>query len=214
MKPNPEHTLLLDLGPAPSEVVVSPPVVDRREKAVRVLASAIALSLLLLTPARGQEASRLSSAVRRDDCEEVARLLRPRPGRFEAGKGKGGGAFLRAVESGDVALVQLFVDCGVDINRKSADGMTPLMVACRAGNFEIVKILNVPGIDINTKNSKGWTALHFAASSGCRQTAEFLMEKGADVNARTINNTTPLSIAVVKNRQGVADLIKAYGGLE
>ncbi len=164
--------------------------------------------------ARGQNVSEISRLVKKDDCGEVAQLIRLESRRAEAGKAGGSSALNRAVESGDVMLVKMFIDCGVDVNQKAADGTTPLMIAARSGNFEIVEMLNVPGIEINMKTRGGWTALHFAASSGCCQTVEFLMERGANVNARTRNGTTPLSIARVKNRQDAANLIKAYGGIE
>jgi len=82
------------------------------------------------------------------------------------------------------AAAQL-VEAGVDVNyqyplsKNYADGMTPLLYACKWNNFELVKMLIEHGANVHTKNKNGSAALSIARVNGNNQIADFLIEKGA-----------------------------------
>jgi len=82
------------------------------------------------------------------------------------------------------AVAQL-VEAGVDVNyqyplsKSYADGMTPLLYACKWNNFELVKLLVEYGANVHTKNKNGSTALSIARVNENNQIADFLIEKGA-----------------------------------
>ncbi|MCL1959560.1 MAG: ankyrin repeat domain-containing protein [Spirochaetes bacterium] len=77
------------------------------------------------------------------------------------------------------------IEAGIDVNyqyplsKSYADGMTPLLYACKWNNFELVKILVEHGANIQTKDKNGSTALSIARVNGNNQIVNFLLENGA-----------------------------------
>jgi len=82
-------------------------------------------------------------------------------------------------------LAAQLIQDGIDVNyqyplsKNYADGMTPLLYACKANNFELVKMLVEYGANVQTRNKNGGTALSIARVNGNNQIADFLIEKGA-----------------------------------
>ena len=58
------------------------------------------------------------------------------------------------------------------------------------------------------------TPLHLAAVNGNRDVAELLLASKADVNAKTNRGLTPLGLALDKDHQEVAELLRRHGGEE
>ena len=92
-------------------------------------------------------------------------------------------------------------------------------VAAAVGNIEAVKQHLAAGEDVNVKDEFGYTPLHNAAWIGHKEIAELLIAKGADVNAmnlsppgREIGGMTPLDMAILGNRNEIADLLRKHGG--
>jgi len=77
------------------------------------------------------------------------------------------------------------IEAGVDVNyqyplsKNYADGMTPLLYACKWNNFELVKMLVEYGANVHTRDKNGSAALAIARVNGNNQIADFLIEKGA-----------------------------------
>jgi ankyrin repeat protein len=108
----------------------------------------------------------------------------------------GATAFLRASQSGDVVLMRLLLEHGVDPKIATANGTTPLMVASGIGwvegvtnemgrkeNLEAVKLLLDLGADVNAVDGDGRTALHGAAHKGRNEVVQLLVEHGARLDA-------------------------------
>jgi hypothetical protein len=80
--------------------------------------------------------------------------------------------------------VQL-IEAGINVNyqyplsKSYADGMTPLLYACKWNNFELVKMLVDYGANVQTRDKNGNTALSMARANGNNQIANFLLENGA-----------------------------------
>lgn len=75
-------------------------------------------------------------------------------------------------KKGLVDEVLLCLKSAVDIDtrddprdRKSAQGFTALMYACKLSHLEIVKLLVDEGADVNIQDVKGNTALHLAVQN-------------------------------------------------
>ena len=86
----------------------------------------------------------------------------------------------------DEMIVDLLSIPGVDINKLSSDGNTPLLVALANKN----KILAVSyirlGADVNLRNTRGAAPLHWAASQGLGGPLKLLLDNGADKDALTL----------------------------
>lgn len=110
------------------------------------------------------------------------------------------GAIHDAVRSGDLEWVQRLIVQGADVNAKSSEGETPLIVAALAGQGEIASYLLQRGGDIDAKNSSGLTSLHAAAYAGHADIVTMLIFRGADINrADNRFGVTPLHLAAEEN---------------
>lgn len=88
-------------------------------------------------------------------------------------------ALFHAVTRGHVSVVQQLIKAGVNVNVRTTDGQTPLMMAAAKGYSDLAKVLLDGGADANVVDIKGSTALKIALESGYTRTAEILREGGA-----------------------------------
>lgn len=65
---------------------------------------------------------------------------------------------MRAVEKGDLELVELLLHNGADVNKASAYGISPLMIASRNNRQDLADILIRDGADFTAKDKWGRTA--------------------------------------------------------
>lgn len=107
-------------------------------------------------------------------------------------------------------MVKLLVDNGIDVERKSKDGLTAIAMAARAGSLDILKFLSSKaglennllnmaarsgkiqcvaflldsGIPINSVSDVGESALHAAVRSGNFDCVMLLVERGIDIDLK------------------------------
>jgi ankyrin repeat protein len=133
----------------------------------------------------------------------IDRLNQDGPAPQIAAKG-GLTALHHAARQGYVASAKVLLDAGANVNEKTGDGHTPLLVALINGQFDVAMELIKHGADVNIpSDSHGVTPLWAAVNAMWqprtrfpqpqemeRQTATYLdvmqalLDKGADVNAR------------------------------
>jgi uncharacterized protein len=114
----------------------------------------------------------------------------------------GATAFLRASQSGDVALMKLLLAHGADPKIDTVLHVTALQVAAGIGwvegityewspeqTLEAVKLLLDLGLDPNVQADTGRVALHGAAHKGATAVAQLLVDHGAKLNVRDYGNT-------------------------
>ena len=77
-----------------------------------------------------------------------------------------------------VAIVELLLDHGADLNATNARGFPPLLCAAKVGSKEIADILLFHGADVEQTDRHGRTALMIAASEGHVGVMEMLLSKG------------------------------------
>lgn len=82
-----------------------------------------------------------------------------------------------ACEIGDVAIVELLVEHGGDINALDADGFTPLQLAAIRGNMKVVKRLVELKADVNLTTVDGKDAVDYAKMNEEEGIEEFLKSK-------------------------------------
>jgi ankyrin repeat protein len=114
---------------------------------------------------------------------------------------EGATAFLRASQSGDVALMRLLLDHDADPKINTELGVTPLAAAAGIGwvegvtkerspeeTVEAVKLLLSLGIDPNFQANTGRVALHGAAHKGATEVVKLLVAAGARMDIRDFGN--------------------------
>ncbi len=104
---------------------------------------------------------------------------------------------------GNIALMDLFVSRGADVNRSNAFGEQALMHAAWRGHLEAAQWLLARGAQLNREPLQ-WSALHYAVFAGHGEIARTLMERGADINARSPNGSSVLMMAVYEGREELA----------
>lgn len=78
--------------------------------------------------------------------------------------------------------ISLLLDCGANIEMRSADGNTPLLFASWNGAIDSAKLLIERGANVNAKNNKGECALMCSNWHGDKEMVEILVENGADIS--------------------------------
>jgi ankyrin repeat protein len=114
----------------------------------------------------------------------------------------GATAFLRASQSGDIALMKLLLAHGADPKIDTVLHVTALQVAAGIGwvegityewspdaTLQAVKMLLDLGLDVNAQADTGRTALHGAAHKGRTDVIQALVDHGAKLDVRDYGNT-------------------------
>ena len=79
-----------------------------------------------------------------------------------------------------------------DVEIRTAEDESPLMMASLKGNLDLVRKLIDRGADVN---KPGWAPLHYAATNGHLKIMELLLDENAYIDAESPNGTTPLMMA-------------------
>ncbi len=148
-------------------------------------------------------------AIRLDDVRVIRNLLERgfdpatiEPERFDTG-------LIQAVRHKSTRVFHLLLSTpGVDINARSRNGDTALMVAALQSDTALALALIDKGAQINRP---GWTALHYAASSGNLEIIRHLLEQSAFIDAESPNRTTPLMMAARSGHRDAVALLLAEG---
>jgi ankyrin repeat protein len=111
---------------------------------------------------------------------------------------------------GDAVKSRMLIEHGADINVRTQQGQTPLMVAARRnGNADLVRLLLEKGADTKTP---GDTTLIPAAQSGDVDIMRLLIENGANVNCVSPRiGETPLYHAAASGNVAAVRLLVAKG---
>lgn len=111
-----------------------------------------------------------------------------------------------ACAQNDMALVELCMGYGVDVDPINNDNQTPLHQAAVNADMSVVKLLVELGAELNLSNGNGESPLMLVCRRGKADTARYLVEKRADPEAKTRLGDTPLQIA---QRLGHQDTVMA-----
>lgn len=118
---------------------------------------------------------------------------------------------MQAIQSGDVAAVEVVLAGDVDVNASTSTGTTPLISAAEYGQLEIVRSLLRRGAAIDTPRSDGFTALALAVFFGHGEVVRELLASGANAKAKGRSGTSLEMWALVRGFVDLADLLKSAG---
>ncbi|XP_054909252.1 kinase D-interacting substrate of 220 kDa B isoform X3 [Poeciliopsis prolifica] len=111
------------------------------------------------------------------------------------------------VEEDNLDAIITHLDKFRDVDCRSDNGQTPLMVAAELGSLEIVQELIRRGATIDLDDTDCWTALISAAKEGHLEVVRELLESGANLEHRDMGGWTALMWAAYKGRREVAQLL-------
>ena len=145
-----------------------------------------------------------------------------------------------AAFTGNLEMLKILLEAGLDVDDEYRDDTSPLMIAVMANNVNCVKYLIAAGADIgdrgksskhvmllarspacvqelmaggcmiNSKDTCGYTLLFFAARYGYLDLIRFLLDSGADTN-EDYRWCNPLVIAAMCNQVDVVKILVKYG---
>jgi ankyrin repeat protein len=107
-----------------------------------------------------------------------------------------------AADHGDVEVVRVLLEAGVDVDRSNSDKnemynvmRTALHYAAFRGHLEVCRLLLDWGAKVDSVGGGKSTALHIAAREGRLSVVKLLEERGADVRLKDGNGETAPPIA-------------------
>jgi ankyrin repeat protein len=108
---------------------------------------------------------------------------------------KGYTALHGAAYRGNVRCMQVLIGHGADVEARTLDGSTPIMIASEMGRLECLKVLIEARADVHAKNSFRRQAMYYASYKGRAECLKLLIHEGADVNAQDKYGYTPVIYA-------------------
>ncbi|ANW97077.1 hypothetical protein AXE80_12620 [Wenyingzhuangia fucanilytica] len=82
----------------------------------------------------------------------------------------------------DIAIIDFFINKGVDVNQKDNKGNTAFLNAAKGNNLLVLQKLAPLTKDINQQNKEGYAAITYATQRINLEVFELLKSKGANVN--------------------------------
>jgi uncharacterized protein len=132
------------------------------------------------------------TAIRQDDDKTVKALLsRGFDPNTRDPKGFHG-LFLAVREPAPKVAITLIDWPKTDVESRTAQDESPLMISALKGQFDLASRLIERGADVN---KPGWTPLHYAATNGHVAVIRLLLDKHAYIDAAAPSGTTPLMMA-------------------
>lgn len=146
-------------------------------------------------------------AINRDDSASVKLLLSQGFDPNTVGPSGLAGLFLAIKGPAPKVLEALLADPRLNVETRTAQDESPLMLAALAGMTEVCAQLIALNADVN---KPGWTPLHYAATTSQLATVRLLLDNYAYIDAESPNQTTPLMMAAkYGNAQTVQLLLEA-----
>ncbi|XP_062378149.1 kinase D-interacting substrate of 220 kDa B isoform X2 [Sardina pilchardus] len=115
------------------------------------------------------------------------------------------------VEEENLPAIKAHLDKFREVDGRSDNGQTPLMVAAEQGNLEIVQELIRRGANVNLDDVDCWTALISATKEGHIDVVKELLTNNANLENRDMGGWTALMWAAYKGRTEVARLLLEKG---
>ncbi|CAJ1077810.1 kinase D-interacting substrate of 220 kDa B isoform X4 [Xyrichtys novacula] len=115
------------------------------------------------------------------------------------------------VEEENLDALKAHLDRFKEVDGRSDNGQTPLMLAAEQGSLEIVQELIRRGANVNLDDVDCWSALISAAKEGHVDVVKELLENSAYIEHRDMGGWTALMWAAYKGRVDVVNLLLEHG---
>ncbi|KAK6295037.1 hypothetical protein J4Q44_G00342630 [Coregonus suidteri] len=115
------------------------------------------------------------------------------------------------VEEENLAALKAHLDKFKEVDGRSDNGQTPLMLASEQGSIEIVQELIRRGANVNLDDVDCWSALICAAKEGHVEVVKELLESSAYIEHRDMGGWTALMWAAYKGRVEVTKVLLDNG---
>ncbi|MEP0265149.1 ankyrin repeat domain-containing protein [Dokdonia sp.] len=109
---------------------------------------------------------------------------------------------------GEIDLLKLELEKGIDVNQKDEFGNTALHIACDEGYINIVKLLLKYPVNINTKGLHDYTPLLYAISNRNTDLVVLLLKHKANINCQDDEGNSAIMTAVMRYRKGDTSVIE------
>ncbi len=147
-------------------------------------------------------------AIKRDDAATVVRLIQRG---FDPNTRNPDGfhpLFLAIREPAPKVVPVLLAAPKIEVESRSPQDESPLMMAALQGKLELVQQLIARDADVN---KPGWAPLHYAATNGHLAVMRLLLEHHAYIDASSPNDTTPLMMAAQYGSPAAVKLLLEAG---
>jgi len=114
-----------------------------------------------------------------------------------------------AVRGNNLAVVNLLIAAGVDVNDRESPGSTTVSYAAQEGYVEIVQVLIEAEADINNPDEKGWTPLMYAAFKDREEIVQILIAAKADIDLQDGDGYTALMHAAREDNSEIVQILIA-----
>lgn len=112
----------------------------------------------------------------------------------------------------NLEIVKILLDIGADINHKTLNRMTPIMIATNLGQNKIVEELINRGADVNVDANNDSTPFSIAINKGYIEIVKLIINApNFDINFLDINRNTPLMLATIKNNFEIVKILVEKG---
>ena len=105
-----------------------------------------------------------------------------------------------AAQGGDTDIISLIHTHLPNIESKTGEGYTPLMVAALCGKLHSVKWFLEKGATVACEDKRGWNTLHHAASGGDTDIISLIHTHLPNIESKTGEGYTPLMVAALSGK--------------
>lgn len=121
-------------------------------------------------------------------------------------------SYLDALSAENLELVTHHIlNDGIDINKTTRIGVSPLMLAVKAQDADLVKSFIEKGANVNAATTSGITVFMLASRYDDKNIALLLIDNGADINAKTRQGLDAREIAKAQNNKVIMNLLEMFG---